>query len=70
MFFIRVSVFLFLVLSFFIAVEASPRKDWNYGKKNKEVKHHTVEVKIKDFTNKQSDNKNKKLKPGTPRDKY
>lgn len=79
MFLARVSLFLLFFVGFSLNSFSSPREDWNYGKKGKEIKHHTENIRVRDLTKKKevsSDNKTinskeeKVYKPGTPRDRY
>jgi|TARA_B000000557_G_C20729913_1_gene423840 hypothetical protein len=77
MFLLKLSLILFFLTYLNTNGFCSPRENWNYGKKNKEIKHHTETIKVRDLTkNKKIDNQtinskeDKVYKPGTPRDKY
>ena len=52
MFFPRVSLFLLFFIIFSINSFSSPRENWNYGKKGKEIKHHTENIRVRDLTKK------------------
>ena len=79
MFFPSVSLFLLFFIIFSLNSFSSPRENWYYGKKGKEIKHHTENIRVRDLTKKSEDSSDNKTinskeekiyKPGTPRDRY
>ena len=60
MFFPRVSLFLLFFIIFSLNSFSSPRENWNYGKKGKEIKHHTENIRVRDLTKKSEDSSDNK----------
>ena len=50
MFLLKLSLILFFLTYLNTNGFCSPRENWNYGKKNKEIKHHTETIIVRDLT--------------------